>query len=145
VSLRTLTAIAAASAAAITGMTLATTRNAAASPVVATWFVHGDGAGGGVAGSVSGTLLADGIATGSGQIAITTGSGRTTLQIRAQSWVPVSTTSDGILDITSTGQEDCVIVPIGSGPPGPVGHTFTSSCFDPAFDISTYGKVTPVR
>jgi hypothetical protein len=143
-SSRGLTVIAAL-AAAITGMTLAAApTKAVASPIVATWFVHGDGAGGGVAGSVSGSLLADGTATGSGEIAIDTPPGRTTLQIRAVSWVPISATSDGILDMTSTGQPDCLIVPIGRGQPEVVDHTFTSNCFDPALDIGTYGKVTPV-
>jgi hypothetical protein len=128
----------------IAALLLGTAPNADASPVIATWFVYGNGSAG-VASAVAGTLSADGTASGRGQITIDTPGGRTTLQIHSVSWVPVSASEDGIVDVTSAGQEDCVIVPVGVVRPGPVGHTFTSNCFDPVSYIGTYGKVIPLR
>ena len=119
----------------------------AASPVVATWVVHGKGGNGGlgIVGSVDGTLLADGTATGNGQVTTATASGPFIFQIQAVGWVAVSPTTDGILTASSFGGSDCILVPVGVAKPGPVHHTFTDNCSDHAMFIGTYGKVTPTR
>jgi hypothetical protein len=120
---------------------------ASASPVVATWVVHGKGGNGGlgIVGSVEGTLLADGTATGNGQVTTTTPNGPFTFQVQAIGWVAVSPTTDGIMTVTSFGASDCILVPVGVAKPGPAHHTFTNNCSDPATFIGTYGKVTPTR
>lgn len=117
---------------------------AGASPVVATWVVHGKGGSGGlgIVGSVEGTLLADGTATGNGQVTTSTPGGRVTFGIQAIGWVAVSPTTDGILTVTSFGESDCVLLPVGVAKPGQAHHTFTNNCSDPAVFIGTYGKVT---
>jgi hypothetical protein len=112
--------------------------------VTATYVVHGKGGNGGegVVGSVEGTLLADGTATGSGQITTATPGGPFTFQVQAIGWVAVSTTTDGILTMTSFGGSDCILVAVGVAKPTPAHHTFSDSCSDPAVFIGTYGKVT---
>jgi hypothetical protein len=112
------------------------------STVVATYVDHGKGGNGGmgIVGSLEGTLLADGTATGSGQVTSTT---LGTFQVHAVSWVAVSPTIDGIMTMTSFGEHDCVLLSVGVAKPGPAHHTFTDSCSAPAFFIGTYGKVTP--
>jgi hypothetical protein len=115
------------------------------STVVATYVVHGKGGNGGLGtvGSVEGTLLADGTATGSGQVTTATSGGPFTFQVQAIGWVAVSPTTDGILTVSSFGGSDCVLLPVGVAKPGSAYHTFTGDCSDPAVFIGTYGKVTP--
>jgi hypothetical protein len=118
---------------------------ASGSKVVASYVIHGKGGnrGSGVVGSVEGTLLADGSATGSGEITTMTSSGLFTFQVQAVGWVAVSPSTDGILTVTSFGQPDCVLLPVGVAKPAPAHHTFTADCSAPAVYIGTYGKVTP--
>jgi hypothetical protein len=127
------------------GLVVPGVARASGSTVVATYVVHGKGGngGGGVVGSVEGTLLADGTATGSGQVTTTTPAGLVTFQVQAVGWVAVSPTTDGILTVTSFGGSDCILLPVGVAKPGPAHHTFTGSCSAPAVFIGTYGKVTP--
>jgi hypothetical protein len=118
---------------------------ASGSTVIATYVVHGKGGNGGVGtvGSLEGTLLADGTATGSGQVTITTPGGPFTFQVQAVGWVAVSPTTYGILTVASFGGSDCVLLPVGVAKPGPAHHTLTGNCSAPAVFIGTYGKVTP--
>ena len=142
--LRRFLLIPAAVTAVVMGLVAPGVAQAGTSPVVATYVIHGKGGngGGGIVGSVEGTLLADGTATGSGQVTTTTPGGRVTFQIQAVGWVAVSPTTDGILTVTSFGGSDCVLLPVGVANPGPAHHTFTGNCSDPAVFIGTYGKVT---
>ena len=89
------------------------------------------------------TLLADGTATGSGQVTTTTPGGPFTFQVQAVGWVAVSPTTYGILTVASFGGSDCVVLPVGVAKPGPAHHTLTGNCSDPAVFVGTYGKVTP--
>jgi hypothetical protein len=118
---------------------------ASGSTVVATYVDHGKGGHGGmgVVGSIEGTLLADGTATGSGEVTITTPDGPFTFQVQAVGWMVVSPTTDGILTLTSFGASDCLLLPVGVAQPGPAYHTLTGDCSDPAAFIGTFGKVTP--
>jgi hypothetical protein len=127
--------------AALIGLIAPGVAHASGPTTVATFVIHGKGGhgGGGIVGSVEGTLLADGTATGSGQVTTTTFG---TFQIQAVGWVAVSATTDGILTVTSFGESDCVLLPVGVAKPAPAHHTFTDNCSDPAVFIGTYGKVT---
>jgi hypothetical protein len=118
---------------------------ASSSTVIATYVVHGKGGNGGLGtvGSVEGTLLADGTATGSGQVTTTTPGGPFTFQVQAVGWVAVSPTTYGILTVASVGGSDCVLLPVGVAKPAPAHHTLTGNCSDPAVFVGTYGKVTP--
>ena len=118
---------------------------ASSSTVIATYVVHGKGGNGGIGtvGSVEGTLLADGTATGSGQVTTTTSGGPFTFQVQAVGWVAVSPTTYGILTVASFGGSDCVLLPVGVAKPAPAHHTLTGNCSDPAVFVGTYGKVTP--
>jgi len=117
---------------------------ASSSTVIATYVVHGKGGNGGIGtvGSVEGTLLADGTATGSGQVTTTTPGGPFTFQVQAVGWVAVSPTTYGILTVASFGGSDCVLLPVGVAKPAPAHHTLTGNCSDPAVFVGTYGKVT---
>jgi hypothetical protein len=117
---------------------------ASSSTVIATYVVHGKGGNGeiGTVGSLEGTLLADGTATGSGQVTTTTPGGPFTFQVQAVGWVAVSPTTYGILTVASFGGSDCVLLPVGVAKPGPAHHTLTGNCSDPAVFVGTYGKVT---
>jgi hypothetical protein len=129
------------------GFVAAPVAQASPSPVVASFVVHGKGGnnGLGIVGSVEGSLLADGTATGEGQVTTATSTGPFTFEVRAIGWVAVSSTTDGILTVTSFGGSDCILLPVGVAKPGPAHHTFTDSCSGPATFIGTYGKVTPTR
>jgi len=118
---------------------------ASSSTVIARYVVHGKGGNGGLGtvGSVEGTLLADGTATGSGQVTTTTPGGPFTFQVQAVGWVAVSPTTYGILTVASFGGSDCVLLPVGVAKPAPAHHTLTGNCSDPAVFVGTYGKVTP--